>query len=125
VGAIESDRDLASARAERADACRALAQRLATEGILGAGEPLPAPPRLCAAVHDFLSRTPAPLLGLALDDLAGESEPVNLPGIGPDRFPSWRRRMACSLEEIPPLLAGIAGDVPEAPRRRRRAPRRR
>ena len=111
VGAIGSDRELAAAQAERAASCRKLAERLAAEGILDAGEPLPPPPRLSAVVHRFLSRTPAPLVGLALDDLAGESEPVNLPGIGPDRFPSWRRRMACSLEEIPSLLSGLAGDA--------------
>jgi 4-alpha-glucanotransferase len=117
VGAIGSDRELAAAQAERAASCRALAKRLAAEGILDAGEPLPAPPRLSATIHAFLSRTPAPLVGLALDDLAGESEPVNLPGIGPDRFPSWRRRMACSLEEIPPLLSGLAGDARAVPYR--------
>lgn len=100
VGAIESDTALAKAQDERREACRALARRLRAEAILGEGETLPPPPRLCAAVSAFLCRTPAPLVGIALDDLVGETEPVNLPGMTPDRFPSWRRRMALPVEGL-------------------------
>jgi 4-alpha-glucanotransferase len=64
---------------------------------------------LAAAVHTFLGRTPAPLVGLSLDDLVGETEPVNLPGIGLERYPSWQRRMARPLERL-----GTALDVREA-----------
>jgi 4-alpha-glucanotransferase len=100
VGAIEDEDALAAARAERDAACRALARRLTREGILPRGAELPAPPALCAVVHAFLSRTPAPLVGISLDDLAGETEPVNLPGTPPDRFPHWRRRMALAIESL-------------------------
>jgi len=100
VGAIEDEDALAAARAERDAACRALARRLAREDILPRGAELPAPPALCAVVHAFLSRTPAPLVGISLDDLAGETEPVNLPGTPPDRFPHWRRRMALAIESL-------------------------
>jgi 4-alpha-glucanotransferase len=55
---------------------------------------------LAAAVHTFLGRTPAPLVGLSFDDLVGETEPVNLPGIGLDRYPSWQRRSAIPLERL-------------------------
>jgi 4-alpha-glucanotransferase len=100
AGAIESDSALADAQSERRESCRALAQQLRAEGVLGAGEALPSPPRLCAAVNAFLCRTPAPLVGIALDDLVGETEPVNLPGTSQDRFPSWRRRMALPVEGL-------------------------
>jgi 4-alpha-glucanotransferase len=100
VGAIESDAALADAMRDRASACDALAGRLQAEGILADGEALPPPPRLCAAVTAFLARTPAPLVGIALDDLAGESEPVNLPGTTPEQFPSWRRRTSLRVEDL-------------------------
>ncbi|MBC7897230.1 MAG: hypothetical protein H7066_17570, partial [Cytophagaceae bacterium] len=48
----------------------------------------------------FLRRTPSWLVGLSLDDLAGEVEPVNLPGVGSDRWPCWTRRMTMSLDEM-------------------------
>jgi hypothetical protein len=51
-------------------------------------------------VHGFLWSTPAQLVGLSLDDLAGEVEPVNVPGVGPERFASWTRKMRSDLEAI-------------------------
>jgi 4-alpha-glucanotransferase len=118
VGAIGSDAELAREGEARERERAALRRLLARERALprdhrGGG-------RLRGAVHGVLGRTPAALVGIALDDLSGEREPVNLPGISADRFPSWTRRMSMSLERI-------ASD-PEAKRalapiRRRRAPR--
>ena len=51
-------------------------------------------------VHAVLAASPAVLVGLSLDDLAGEVEPVNVPGIGPEVHPSWQRRMSRSLDEL-------------------------
>jgi 4-alpha-glucanotransferase len=89
-----------SERARRDDDRRALLHRLADEGIIPAER---APERLGelrGAVHDFLGRTPSWLVGLSLDDIAGEIEPVNVPGVGPDKYSSWTRKMRDPLEVI-------------------------
>ena len=116
LGLIESDDAAAAERAGREGEKRALLERLVAEGVLepgaAAGEPslasiggLPnawaaAGPALRAALHEFLCRTPAALVGLSLADVVGEVEPVNVPGVGHDRFSSWTRRLAVSLEEL-------------------------
>jgi len=91
----ERSRALELRAAERAS----LRRRLAAANILPQGAN-PDAPDLCAAVHAFLSCSPAPLLGVALDDLAGETEPVNLPGVTADRFPSWTRRTRLTVEKL-------------------------
>jgi 4-alpha-glucanotransferase len=64
---------------------------------------------LTRAAHEFLARSPAKLVALSLDDLAGETEPLNLPGIPVEKHRSWSRRMTRTLDEI--------GARAEAPRR--------
>ena len=98
AGALGSDEELAAARAERDAERAALEGRLRQDGLLG-----DAPPdagELVRASHAFLARTPAVLVAASLDDLAGEEEPVNLPGVPIERHRSWSRRMQRALEEL-------------------------
>jgi len=110
VGLIGSDEEVGQARRDRDGEKRALLETLVGEGVLAhevAGElarddaSAAARAALRGAVHEFLCRTPSALVGLSLDDIVGEAEPVNVPGVGNDRFPSWTRRLAMPLEELP------------------------
>ncbi|HTO52536.1 MAG TPA: 4-alpha-glucanotransferase [Myxococcota bacterium] len=97
VGDIAKGEALAAALAARAADHDALAQRLRDEGELGeAGDS----ESLARAAQLFLARTPSRLVGLGLDDLAGEREPLNLPGIPVEVHRSWSRRMRRELEEL-------------------------
>ncbi len=55
---------------------------------------------LTRAVYRRLAHAPSVLLGVSLDDLAGEIEPINLPGVGGDVYPSWRRRMRQTVRQL-------------------------
>ncbi|KPK83037.1 MAG: hypothetical protein AMS25_01330 [Gemmatimonas sp. SM23_52] len=100
IGIIESDQRLAAAREERVTERHALLRRLAAEGCLSSATAPASYAELSAAVHAFLSRTRAPLLGASLDDLAGEIDPLNIPGVGLDRYPNWSRRLSVNLEDL-------------------------
>jgi 4-alpha-glucanotransferase len=58
-------------------------------------------------VHEFLCASPVSLLALSLDDLGDEIEPVNVPGVGTDKYPCWSRKMHKTIPEI----AAAAGDA--------------
>ena len=99
AGQIAGDAALALRRRERAGERRQLVERLVRDGLLDGSGPLSSD-ELAAAVTAFLCSTPAQLVGIALDDLAGEDEPVNLPGVAPEQHESWVRRMGTPLERI-------------------------
>ena len=100
VGALSTRRAVSAAREERAQAREALATTLVDEGLWPTAEEPTTDLSLREAVHAFLRRTPSWLVGLSLDDLTGEIEPVNLPGVAADRWSSWTRRMTTSLEAM-------------------------
>jgi 4-alpha-glucanotransferase len=98
--------DVQSAREERTRDKRELLRALSRAGVLD--KRVDASPddtqisvaELRGAVHDFLALTPSVLVGVALDDVAGEVDPVNVPGVGQDQHPSWRRRMSKTLARL-------------------------
>jgi 4-alpha-glucanotransferase len=100
VGLIVGDEALKQAKEEREKDKEALLARLAREGILPSARAPNDAAALRRAIHEFLCRTPAALVGLALDDLVGETEAVNLPGVGPDQHASWQRKMSMTIDEM-------------------------
>ncbi len=135
VGQIPTDHALADAERERERERRALLARLAREGIRrsktdraggrrssAAAPATPPDAELRGAVHEFLARTPAVMVGVALDDLAGEHDPVNLPGVPLEAYPSWTRKMRPALDD---LMADpdVERALDVVPRLRGRAPR--
>ncbi|HEY4304215.1 MAG TPA: 4-alpha-glucanotransferase [Gemmatimonadaceae bacterium] len=98
VGLIER-RETDSALEWRAHERGALVDRLVHEGVLTSHTDV-GPAELRSAVHTMMCQTPSVLVGLSLDDLAGESEPVNVPGVGQEQFESWTRKMRDPIEAI-------------------------
>lgn len=99
VGLVRTPQALAGEQRARTKDKSALLQRLELEPPRHYEE-AHFPRRLTARVHEFLCSTPAVLVGQSLDDLSGEVEPVNVPGVGPDVYPSWRRKSRMTMEEI-------------------------
>jgi 4-alpha-glucanotransferase len=122
-GQIRTAKELAAARRDRQNAVAALRRLLVDAGLwpreLAADG---ADPRFRGAVHAFLCTTPSALVGIALDDLAGTVDPVNLPGVDLDRYPSWSRRPGLALEALaddPRVSLALAGTARRAlPQRR-------
>lgn len=116
AGQIPTDAALAAAERERAGEHGALIARLRRDRLLAAARAQPVPAvDLHAAVHGFLARTPGLMLGIALDDLTGEREPVNLPGVGLDTYPSWSRKMRGAVDTLATdaHVRRALGDVPK------------
>ncbi len=91
-------------RLERRQVTRNLLRLLATEGLLPDDLDSEQPPdimpwTLVEAFHHFLSRTPAALKAIQLEDAVGAIEQANLPGTI-DEYPNWRRKISMPLEEL-------------------------
>ncbi|MBW3629457.1 MAG: 4-alpha-glucanotransferase [Gemmatimonadetes bacterium] len=110
VGMIESDKEAEEQSRTRVQERKALLRRLATDGALAKAEEPSSSAELRGAVHEFLCRTPAVMVGFSLDDVVGEVEPVNLPGVPPERFASWTRKLKTPVEALasdPDVLATL------------------
>lgn len=99
VGLLDTPAAVAAARSARAADRKALLRRLDLDAPRRFEEST-FTRRLTGRVHDFLCATPAQLVGLSLDDLTGEVDPVNVPGTTPAEYPSWRRKTRMTVEEI-------------------------
>ncbi|MBS7545622.1 glycogen debranching protein GlgX [Ancylobacter oerskovii] len=101
--------------AERAREKVQLAIALQKQGLIAGlpadGAPLEA--GFLAAVHAYVARTPSLIALAQLDDLAGETVAVNLPGTDRER-PNWRRRLSQPVETV--LETPTARQVLEAMR---------
>ena len=95
----DTAREQAGARpGERRDLVRALAHAglLEDEGVADSGQ---APLDLVVAAHRFVARTPARLMAVRLEDLAGDDRPVNLPSTA-DEYPNWRPKLPGTIDAI-------------------------
>lgn len=73
------------------------AKALAEEGLLPSMQP-PEKPPLKATVR-YLARTSSVLTGLQIEDVSGELNQPNMPGMDAGH-PNWRRRLSNTVEEI-------------------------
>ena len=125
--------DAARERTTRRRLVRDLTEAMRTEGRLRTRGPRVVPPVDAAAAHlDHLAGGPARMVIVNLEDLWGETEPQNRPGIYRER-PNWRLRAARSFEQLrsDPAITGRLEEVDrlrreraDAERSRRRRPAR-
>nr|WP_246518735.1 4-alpha-glucanotransferase [Ancylobacter lacus] len=98
---LESEEAAADSRKERLREKESLSDALLLEGLITAVPPPDAPldDGFVAAVHAFVARTRSMLALTQIDDLAGETVAVNLPGTDRER-PNWRRRLAQPVDAV-------------------------
>jgi 4-alpha-glucanotransferase len=97
---IPDDDALKAEQLEREKMREELLKQLVEQAIVSEGWLPKSSAELCRALYTFLSKTPSPLLGVSLDDLCGELEPVNLPGVSAKQRKNWTRRLRMKLEEL-------------------------
>ncbi|MFN2400432.1 MAG: 4-alpha-glucanotransferase [Gemmatimonadaceae bacterium] len=100
LGLLKSRGGVAKALAERNRAKRELLRLLIREKVLQRPTVKLTVAELIDAVHAFLLKTPAVLVGLSLDDMLRETEPVNVPGVSPKEYPSWTRKLRLPLSAL-------------------------
>ncbi|OLT20153.1 4-alpha-glucanotransferase [Ornithinimicrobium sp. CNJ-824] len=84
------DRSLEEEQAADAASRDEVLADLRRRGLLREGAPVP---EQVEALHAFLTRTPAKLLGVSVSDLAGDKRVINQPGTD-EEYPNWRVPLA-------------------------------
>lgn len=100
AGELASPGALEAAEAERSKDVSMLRRRLRRDGWLSEESKATDNTELARAVTEFLGSTPAPLLAVSVDDLVGERDPLNLPGLNSRQYPNWAHRMTVELDEL-------------------------
>jgi len=88
-----ADRD----RKARAEELHQFGEALVAEGLMPSPEPPDEPP--LEVMMRYLARTPSALVGLQIEDAAGELNQANLPGQD-QAHPNWKRRLGTDLAAI-------------------------
>ena len=104
---------------EQALAVRAAERQSIRDAFTRAGLDTGDETALTIAAHRFLARTPCRLALVQLEDLAQETEQVNLPGAPAGAYPSFARKLGCDLDAIfadPTANAILAAMRAERPR---------
>jgi 4-alpha-glucanotransferase len=98
AGRLSAD-EAATARAQRAGACDALAGVLDARGLGPEGGDEGRADPMLGGLLSMLGDADAPAVLVGVDDLLGEIEPQNIPGTAGAR-PNWVRRLPLTLEEL-------------------------
>jgi 4-alpha-glucanotransferase len=75
---------------------------LQSQGLKPAQPAAPADPfttELAHALHVYLARSASVLVALQIEDLLGETLPVNVPGTDRE-YPNWQRKMSAPIEDM-------------------------
>jgi 4-alpha-glucanotransferase len=101
---LVDEKGSATGAAHRDHEKRKLLDRLREDGAMPLHEHPPLDlsgvPLVKRRIHDFLCASPVTLVALSLDDLGDETEPINVPGVGTDKYPCWSRKMHKTIPEI-------------------------
>ncbi len=113
LGRIETDDELEAARHARRRDVESLVRWLVLHEPDGA---FSSPASIVEGVHRRMRESKCTFVGISLDDVAGETEPVNVPGVTAAQHPVWRRKMSATLESL--LEKGSLGPLRRRPARR-------
>lgn len=84
---------------DEAASTRRAEDRRAVAALVGA-EDGPLTPALSARLHAAIARTPSAFALVQAEELAGERDPVNVPGTTEAEHPNWRRRLTVAVEDL-------------------------
>jgi 4-alpha-glucanotransferase len=99
-----------------------LLQALQSQGLMPAAPATPRDPftaDLAHALHLYLARSASALVALQIEDLLGETLPVNVPGTDRE-YPNWQRKLSADIEDMA-ARANLAASLDEVQRTREAA----